>query len=74
MKLTEQSELKMESRSHRRAYECSTTSRERKASLQRVSQASWWFGQMRRAVEHACPAERRPARRVEQRVLPLGAQ
>ncbi len=52
MKLTEQSEL---SRLHRRAYECSAASREGKARSQRISRANWWFGQMRRAVEQACP-------------------
>jgi hypothetical protein len=60
MKLTEQSELKMETG-------CRPVSRR----YRRVSQANWWFGQMRRAVEHATPSE--PARaRVEQRALRLG--
>jgi hypothetical protein len=63
MKLTEQSELKVETAG------CRPVSRRQR----RVSQASWWFGQMRRAVEHACPGEAAPERRVEQRVLPLMA-
>ncbi|MCD6051218.1 MAG: hypothetical protein K0Q55_2621 [Verrucomicrobia bacterium] len=70
MKLIEQSEL---SRLHRRAYECSAASREGKARSSRSSQANWWFGQMRRAVEQACPTEE-PKRQVEQRALPLAPQ
>jgi len=62
MKLTAQSELKVSNG-------CRPVSRRQR----RVSQASWWFGQMRRAVEHACPGEGAPERRVEQRVLPLMA-
>jgi len=72
MKLTEQSEMK--SRLHRRAYECATASRARKASLRRVSQASWWFGQMRRAADHASPGETSQARRSEQGGLALGME
>jgi len=63
MKLTAQSEMKMETG-------CRPAGRRHR----RVSQASWWFGQMRRAVEHASPAETRTDRREEQRALPLGAQ
>ncbi len=60
MKLTEQSEMKVETG-------CQPVSRR----YRRVSQANWWFGQMRGAVEHVAPGE--PARaRVEQRTLPLG--
>ncbi|HEY1172061.1 MAG TPA: hypothetical protein VGH19_11875 [Verrucomicrobiae bacterium] len=44
MKLTEQSELKLETG-------CRPVSRR----YRKVSQANWWFGQMRRAVEQACP-------------------
>ncbi|MGV3757245.1 MAG: hypothetical protein ACO1QS_17840 [Verrucomicrobiota bacterium] len=62
MKLTEQSELKMETAG------CRPVSRR----YRRISQANWWFGQMRRAVEHAAPEEVGPTtRRVEQKVLPL---
>jgi hypothetical protein len=61
MKLTEQSELKMETAG------CRPVSRR----YRRISQANWWFGQMRRAVEQACPSETGPARRGEQKVLPL---
>ncbi len=60
MKLTEQSELKMETG-------CRPVSRR----YRRISQANWWFGQMRRAVEHAAPSEA-VRTRVEQKVLPLG--
>jgi hypothetical protein len=60
MKLTEQSELKMEK-------VCRPASRR----YRRISQASWWFGQMHRAVEKACPGDMPPTHRVEQRVLPL---
>jgi hypothetical protein len=61
MKLTEQSELKMETAG------CRPVSRR----YRRISQANWWFGQMRRAVEQACPSEGTESRRREQRVLPL---
>ncbi|HEY1174379.1 MAG TPA: hypothetical protein VGH19_23640 [Verrucomicrobiae bacterium] len=62
MKLSEQSELKME-------VGCRPVSRRNR----KISQASWWFGQMRRAVEQACPSEVSKAR-VEQRVMPLAAE
>ena len=71
MKLTEQSELK--SRLHRRAYECSTASTAGKARSLRIARANWWVGQMRRAVEQACPSEVNRTR-VEQRTLPLASQ
>ncbi|MCD6051884.1 MAG: hypothetical protein K0Q55_3293 [Verrucomicrobia bacterium] len=59
MKLTEQSEMKV-------GTGCQPVSRR----YRRISQANWWFGQMRRAVEQACPSEVTRVR-VEQRVLPL---
>jgi hypothetical protein len=61
MKLTEQSELKMETN-------CRSASR----SYRKISQANWWFGQMHRAVERACPSEE-PVKVARQRVLPLVA-
>ncbi len=60
MKLREQSELKLETG-------CRPVSRR----YRRVSQANWWFGQMRRAVEQACPSEGRESRQGEQKVWPL---
>jgi len=60
MKLTEQSELKMEA-------SCRPANRR----YRRISQASWWFGQMHRAVEKACPSDTPASRRVEQPMLPL---
>lgn len=63
MKLTEQSELKMETG-------CKPASRR----YRKISQANWWFGQMRRAVDHANPGESAPSRRVVQRVLPLAEE
>jgi hypothetical protein len=62
MKLTEQSELKMETG-------CRPVSRR----YRKISQANWWFGQMRRAVEQACPSEE-PVKMARQRVLPLVAE
>ncbi len=57
MKLTEQSEMKMETG-------CRPVSRR----YRRVSQASWWFGQMRRAVEQACPGgNQKEERRMKNR-------
>ena len=61
MKLTEQSELKMETG-------CRPVARR----YRRISQSNWWFTQMRRAVNGACPTEQGPERRVVQKVLPLG--
>jgi len=61
MKLTEQSEIKLETG-------CRSSAGRRQ---RRMSQASWWFGQMRRAVDKACPGESSPERRVEQRVMSL---
>jgi hypothetical protein len=63
MKLTAQSEMKMETG-------CRPAGRRHR----RVSQASWWFGQMRRAAEHASPAETGTGQRVEQRALLLGME
>ena len=63
MKLTEQSEIKMET-------ECRPVSRR----YRRVSQASWWFGQMRRAADHASPGEMGQTRRMEQGGVALEAQ
>lgn len=60
MKLTEQSELKMET-------ECRPVARR----YRRISQANWWFAQMRRAANGACPTEPDGERRSVQRRLPL---